>query len=127
MIVRSLKPSSATNLSPSSTSPTPNVADRLIYKGSYAYKTITRANRALAASLKLSLRIDSEGLLSLQFMLPPSRPNDEVHAFIEFKVCLVVAGILKRVLFMNHESSAWLGGRVYDIQNSRKNHQSNRV
>jgi len=51
----------------------------------YAYKTITRANRALAASLKLSLRIDSEGLLSLQFMLPPSRPNGETHAFIEFK------------------------------------------
>ena len=91
MIVRSSKLSSATNLFRSSTPPIPRVAARLILKRvSYAYKTITRANRALAASLKLSLRIDGDGLLSLQFMLPPSRPNDEAHAFIEFKVCLVI-------------------------------------
>ena len=95
MIVRSSKLSSATNLSPSSTSLIPNMANRLILKVSYAYKTITRANRALAASLKLSLRIDSEGLLSLQFMIPPSRPNGEAHAFIEFKVRLVITRMPK--------------------------------
>ncbi|KAL7283007.1 hypothetical protein ACG7TL_002431 [Trametes sanguinea] len=51
----------------------------------YRFAHITRALRALQSSLKTSLRIDDEGLLSLQFMMPaPRRPGRRSQAFIEF-------------------------------------------
>lgn len=50
----------------------------------YRFSHIARALRALQSSLKVSLRIDSDGLLSLQFMMPASQ-----GALIEFK-CLAL-------------------------------------
>lgn len=54
----------------------------------YRYSHISRALRALQSSLKTSLRIDEEGLLSMQFMMPaPRRPGGRrSEAFIEFWV-----------------------------------------
>ncbi|KAH9890604.1 Rad1-domain-containing protein [Cubamyces lactineus] len=51
----------------------------------YRFSHVARALRALQSSLKTSLRIDDEGLLSLQFMMPaPRRPGRRSEAFIEF-------------------------------------------
>ncbi|KAI9056960.1 Rad1-domain-containing protein [Trametes sanguinea] len=51
----------------------------------YRFAHVARALRALQSSLKTSLRIDDEGLLSLQFMMPaPRRPGRRSQAFIEF-------------------------------------------
>ncbi|KAM5542647.1 hypothetical protein V8D89_003608 [Ganoderma adspersum] len=52
----------------------------------YTYVYIARAMRALQSSLKTSMRIDDEGLLSMQFLMPgPRRPGRErSQAFIEF-------------------------------------------
>ncbi|KAI0781398.1 Rad1-domain-containing protein [Trametes elegans] len=52
----------------------------------YRYQHISRALRALQSSLKTSLRIDYEGLLSLQFMMPAPRRQGgrRSEAFIEF-------------------------------------------
>ena len=54
----------------------------------YTYSYIARAMRALQSSSKTSLRIDDEGLLSMQFMMPgPRRQGRErSQAFIEFWV-----------------------------------------
>ncbi|CAE6427393.1 unnamed protein product [Rhizoctonia solani] len=46
----------------------------------YRFRHIARALRPLQSSLKISLRIDGDGLLSLQFMMPASQ-----GALIEFK------------------------------------------
>ncbi|KAL4255741.1 rad1 family protein [Pleurotus pulmonarius] len=58
---------------------------------SFSYRTshITRAIRALQNSTKTSLRIDSEGLMSMQFLMPsPSiKSRAGADAFIEFR-CL---------------------------------------
>ena len=56
----------------------------------YKFSHITRAMRALQGSLKTSLRINDEGLLSLQFMMPaPRRPSvQRSEAFVEFWVSL---------------------------------------
>ncbi|TFY79898.1 hypothetical protein EWM64_g4118 [Hericium alpestre] len=55
---------------------------------SYRYSNITRAIRALQHSTKTSLRIDEEGLLSLQFLMPSPKPRGGTSdAFIEFR-CL---------------------------------------
>ncbi|KAF9265823.1 Rad1-domain-containing protein [Marasmius fiardii PR-910] len=57
---------------------------------SYRFVHITRAMRALQTSVKTSLRIDKEGLLSLQFLMPAQRSRREgMHGggqshFIEF-------------------------------------------
>ncbi|ESK88266.1 cell cycle checkpoint protein rad1 [Moniliophthora roreri MCA 2997] len=61
---------------------------------SYRLAHIMRAMRALQTSIKASLRIDQEGLLSLQFLMPaqPSRRNGAVTGstnFIEFR-CLAL-------------------------------------
>ncbi|KAE9398343.1 Rad1-domain-containing protein [Gymnopus androsaceus JB14] len=62
---------------------------------SYRFSHISRTVRALQTSVKTSLRIDSEGLLSLQFLMPsptsrmnPSGSNDTSN-FIEF-CCLAL-------------------------------------
>ncbi|QRV86443.1 cell cycle checkpoint Rad1 [Ceratobasidium sp. AG-Ba] len=47
---------------------------------SYRFSHIARALRALQGSLKTSLRIDGDGLLSLQFMMPASQ-----GALVEFR------------------------------------------
>lgn len=54
----------------------------------YRYSHIARALRALQSSLKTSLRIDEEGLLSMQFMMPAPRRQGgrRSEAFIEFWV-----------------------------------------
>ncbi|KAJ7184396.1 Rad1/Rec1/Rad17 [Mycena filopes] len=56
---------------------------------SYRFGHISRTLRALQSSTKTSLRIDDEGLLSLQFLMPSPRPKAEgaSDAFIEFR-CL---------------------------------------
>jgi cell cycle checkpoint protein len=60
---------------------------------SYRFSLMLRMLKALNSSTKTSLRIDDEGLLSLQFLMPSPRPRialgpqaDSVEAFIEFRV-----------------------------------------
>jgi hypothetical protein len=56
---------------------------------SYRFAHISRTIRALTSSTKTSLRIDDQGLLSLQFLMPAPRSQRVVstEAFIEFRVC----------------------------------------
>ncbi|KAF7294675.1 hypothetical protein MIND_01004500 [Mycena indigotica] len=58
---------------------------------SYRVAHINRTLRALQSSSKTSLRIDDEGLLSLQFLMPaprkPNKPDGSSDGFIEFR-CL---------------------------------------
>ncbi|KAJ7043037.1 Rad1/Rec1/Rad17 [Mycena alexandri] len=56
---------------------------------SYRFGHISRTLRALQSSTKTSLRIDDEGLLSLQFLMPSPKAKAEAaaDAFIEFR-CL---------------------------------------
>ncbi|KAJ6620299.1 Rad1/Rec1/Rad17 [Mycena sp. CBHHK59/15] len=58
---------------------------------SYRFGHISRTLRALQSSSKTSLRIDDEGLMSLQFIMPGIRPKTEQDsdAFIEFR-CLAL-------------------------------------
>ncbi|KAJ7591354.1 Rad1/Rec1/Rad17 [Mycena floridula] len=60
---------------------------------SYRFGHIARTLRALQSSTKTSLRIDEEGLLSLQFLMPSpiSRPRvaEGAPAFVEFR-CLAL-------------------------------------
>lgn len=61
---------------------------------SYRFGHISRTLRALQNSTKTSLRIDREGLLALQFLMPSPKPRGGTSdAFIEFRVF---------VLFRNH-------------------------
>jgi hypothetical protein len=55
---------------------------------SYRFGHISRTLRALQSSTKTSLRIDDEGLLSLQFLMPSPKVKAEASsdAFIEFRV-----------------------------------------
>jgi cell cycle checkpoint protein len=58
---------------------------------SYRFVHISRTLRALQSSTKTSLRIDEDGLLSLQFLMPNPKPRTLGHggsrdAFIEFRV-----------------------------------------
>jgi cell cycle checkpoint protein len=56
---------------------------------SYHFKHIAKTMRALQTSTKTSLRIDDEGLLSLQFLMPaPSLKTnrEQTAAFTEFRV-----------------------------------------
>ncbi|KAL0577082.1 checkpoint clamp complex protein Rad1 [Marasmius crinis-equi] len=58
----------------------------------YRFAHITRAMRALQTSIKTSLRIDKEGLLSLQFLMPAQgskRNASSSSNFIEFR-CLAL-------------------------------------
>jgi len=56
---------------------------------SYRFAHISRTLKALQASAKTSLRIDEEGLLSLQFLTPSHSPRGGgiVNSIVEFK-CL---------------------------------------
>ncbi|KAJ6606366.1 Rad1/Rec1/Rad17 [Mycena vulgaris] len=58
---------------------------------SYRFGHISRTLRALQSSTKTSLRIDDEGLLSLQFLMPSpkAKTEDSAPAFIEFR-CLAL-------------------------------------
>ncbi|KAG7453030.1 Rad1-domain-containing protein [Guyanagaster necrorhizus] len=61
---------------------------------SYRFAHISRTLRALQSSTKTSLRIDDEGLLSLQFLMPSPSPkqgkkDEGPAAFIEFR-CLAL-------------------------------------
>ncbi|KAJ3797736.1 Rad1/Rec1/Rad17 [Lentinula aff. detonsa] len=60
---------------------------------SYRFSHITRTMRAMQTSVKTSLRIDNEGLLSLQFLMPSSAPRMNsgggTSNFIEFR-CLAL-------------------------------------
>ncbi|KIY66650.1 Rad1-domain-containing protein [Cylindrobasidium torrendii FP15055 ss-10] len=61
---------------------------------SYRFAHILRVMRALQSSAKASLRINDEGVLSLQFLMPapssrPGRKGDGTDAFIEFR-CLAL-------------------------------------
>ena len=65
---------------------------------SYHTAHISRAARALASSTKTSLRIQENGLLSLQFMMPSAVGGDGAAkgsvAFIEFTVSLLRFALL---------------------------------
>lgn len=52
---------------------------------SYTFDVIRHAVRALSASIKVSIRIDSEGVMSLQFLMP-AQVSGESATWIEFKV-----------------------------------------
>ncbi|KAI0042109.1 Rad1-domain-containing protein [Auriscalpium vulgare] len=55
---------------------------------SYRYSHISKALKALGSSAKTSLRIDEDGLLSLQFLMPSPKPRGGTsQAFVEFR-CL---------------------------------------
>ncbi|KAG6334883.1 hypothetical protein ID866_4207 [Astraeus odoratus] len=57
---------------------------------SYRFAHIARTLRALQSSTKTSLRIDDEGLLSLQFLVPVPKPRGGMSdSFIEFR-CLAL-------------------------------------
>jgi len=58
---------------------------------SYRFAHISRALRALQSSTKTSLRIDDDGLLSLQFLMPKLKnaPGSTKDGFIEFR-CLAL-------------------------------------
>ncbi|KAJ6546926.1 Rad1/Rec1/Rad17 [Mycena capillaripes] len=58
---------------------------------SYRFGHISRTLRALQSSTKTSLRIDDEGLMSLQFLMPSPKAKTEAaeDAFIEFR-CLAL-------------------------------------
>ncbi|KDR81883.1 hypothetical protein GALMADRAFT_240154 [Galerina marginata CBS 339.88] len=59
---------------------------------SYRFGHIARALKALSSSTKTSLRIDDDGLLSLQFLMPSPKPRTaggRTEAFIEFR-CLAL-------------------------------------
>lgn len=71
---------------------------------SYRFGHIARTLRALQSSTKTSLRIDDEGLLSLQFLMPsPPKPrggpgtDEPSSAFIEFRVSACLFSSLFRV------------------------------
>jgi len=51
---------------------------------SYSFKPLNRVVRSLSTSVKSSLRIDSSGLLSIQFQLPELKGK---NAYIDF-LCL---------------------------------------
>jgi hypothetical protein len=56
----------------------------------YNFGLFSQANRALQAAIKVSLRIDDEGFLSLQMMMPPPvgkrLDNSSDSGIIEFKL-----------------------------------------
>lgn len=56
---------------------------------SYRFAHITHTIRALQSSTKTSLRIEAQGLLSLQFLVPvpKARGGGTSDSFIEFRVC----------------------------------------
>lgn len=60
---------------------------------SYRFAHISHTIRALQSSTKTSLRIEAEGLLSLQFLVPvpKARGGGTSDSFIEFRVCMVGA------------------------------------
>jgi cell cycle checkpoint protein len=60
---------------------------------SYRYSLMLRMLKALTSSTKMSLRLDDEGLLSLQFLMPSPRARgalgpqaNAAEAFVEFRV-----------------------------------------
>lgn len=57
---------------------------------SYRFAHISHTIRALQSSTKTSLRIEAEGLLSLQFLVPvpKARGGGSSDSFIEFRVCI---------------------------------------
>lgn len=74
---------------------------------SYRFAHISRTLKALQGSTKTSLRIDDEGLLSLQFLMPSPKPRGGiVEAFIEFRVCLAFLGDLN--ICADIADSVWL-------------------
>ncbi|KAI0345214.1 Rad1-domain-containing protein [Trametopsis cervina] len=60
---------------------------------SYKHSHVQKALRALQNSTKTSLRIDEDGLLSLQFLMPSprARPGKAANAFVEFR-CMALEG-----------------------------------
>ena len=55
---------------------------------SYRFGHISRTLKALQHTFKTSLRIDRDGLLSLQFLMPKPGRGGGGDAFIEFRVSL---------------------------------------
>ncbi|PPQ67670.1 hypothetical protein CVT25_012698 [Psilocybe cyanescens] len=63
---------------------------------SYRFGHIARTIKALSSSTKTSLRIDDDGLLSLQFLMPSPKPRTAAgrsDAFIEFRCLALDDGI----------------------------------
>jgi len=57
--------------------------------------------RALQSSTKTSLRMDEEGLLGLQFLMPSPRPRGSTHSgtdgFIEYRVRFQFTNVQNKV------------------------------
>lgn len=62
---------------------------------SYRFAHISHTIRALQSSTKTSLRIETEGLLSLQFLVPVPKAKGvgSSDSFIEFRVCAADASV----------------------------------
>ena len=72
---------------------------------SYRFAHILKTMRALQSSTKTSLRMDEEGLLGLQFLMPSPRPRGSAHSgtdgFIEYRVRFVNSQ-MSQILFEPH-------------------------
>lgn len=63
-----------------------------VIRFSYSFDVLHHAIRALAVSVKVSIRIDSEGVMSLQFLMP-SGATPERKTWMEFRVSGIVSCI----------------------------------
>jgi hypothetical protein len=77
---------------------------------SYTFDVLHHTVRALAVSVKVSIRIDSEGVMSLQFLMP-SGPSGERKTWMEFRVSV----FNPRVCVYNvHPFSVWQEKIIYN-------------
>ena len=68
----------------------------------YKFKQIENMKDALKSSVKASLRLDDEGLLSLQLMIPGNNNKGKASdAFIEFRVRIHYASLCGIVLILS--------------------------
>jgi hypothetical protein len=55
---------------------------------SYTFDVMRQVVRALSVSMKVSIRIDGDGVMSLQFLMPTG-PSGERTNWMEYRVTLV--------------------------------------
>ncbi|KAK3633889.1 checkpoint clamp complex protein Rad1 [Elasticomyces elasticus] len=58
----------------------------------YRFSAVKSATRAMAAATKVSVRMDGEGVLSLQFLVEVDGGGEEGVAFVDFRVVPLVEG-----------------------------------
>lgn len=59
---------------------------------SFRFSLLKSAQRAMQAATKVSLRLDEEGVLNLQFLVEVDAPGGLGHTFVEFRVVPLVEG-----------------------------------